>query len=223
MNKIFLFFIFICLSTLSANPPKDTLQIESNVWLNLVRYIKLNDGSYWQVKLDPGFFSWDKSTAANWWRWDRVVIRKGVDSDFPYLMENLENKEIVACTQFDPLLFSSRYRVVVLNTDFQLPSQSNEKLTINSILPSSYYLFVQLSDSSYWEIMPEKIGWFKISLVSLANWNRFDKVSMKKSDYAEYPYILINLVNGEEVLCRQVDPAIPYSVHERPNLPVLKR
>lgn len=219
--KFFLYSLVIyCLfpsAAIYSQQSSTLLYLESNIFQRSTRIIKLNDGSYWQIKLNSGYFFNDEKTGANWWRFERVCMKRNVDAEFPYLIENLENREILACKQYDPIL--DHNKVMILSPRSPLPMQVDENLSITAIIRTHNNLFIQLSDSSYWEVMAKEEGWFGFKLPETNDWNRFDAIAFKKSPYLDYPYILLNLVNQQELFCRQIDPAIPNSVHCRLKAP----
>lgn len=219
MKKTFLFPIFylFCLLDLTDAYGQENLinHIETNILCDQERIIRLNDGSYWMVKLTQGFFTEDITTGAYWWRFDRIIMGRNNDQKFPYLMQNLESGEIVACKPYDPALCHPN--VIIFHPTTPLPTQLNENLAVFAIVRTASSLFIKLTDSSYWEVMAEKCGWFSTCLPQTFDWQRFDPIIFQKSGYIEYPDTLRNLANNQELICRQIDPAIPSSLFHLSN------
>jgi hypothetical protein len=207
LKHSYVFWIFLYAYVSSEEYPYKN-SIEANIFVDNQRLIKLKDGSYWQVKINNGFFYTDK-VGAKWYRHDQIKLQKGIDPLFPYLLENLNNHEVLSCKAFDPAL-SQKISVILLPSPSLPPVDT---LTIFSIIRTYTNLFIKLNDTSYWEIKLENKWFFFQNKTSLSTWSRFDPIELKTSNDDEFPYLLINLINQEVFLCKQVDPAIPSSVH----------
>lgn len=210
MRNLLLLFIFLFthLNSQEFSYPYPGL-IEANIFTCGERFIKLQDGSYWQMKLMSGIIYVDKITGSSWERQDLVKLYKGTDLKFPYVLENLNHHEFICCKPFDPALC---HRGISIISSPSVPIPSPSILTLFSIIHTGNHLFIQLNDGSYWQIKLIE-HWFSQDFTTLSSWSRLDPVMLKLSHDEEFPYFLVNLLNGQEVFCKQVDPAFPSSIH----------
>jgi hypothetical protein len=108
--KIFFFLLFLPLFLIASNSKEDwgkNLYIVGNYYDRDDRYLKLSDGSYWNLNFTYKEFTdrfSGKDRESMWLAPDEIEIRRGNNHRYPYVLVNLQTNEMVEARQFEPLM-----------------------------------------------------------------------------------------------------------------------
>ncbi len=207
MSRFFLLLLVLPITVFATQ-----FYLDGNIHAGRHRFFKLDDGSYWETKLQHGYLSCDCETGCEWWRFDPIEIGQGEDPCFPYVLTNGRSGESLPCKQVDPALPESTGSQIAIAIHYTCSQTKNvySPYLLDANVYAGKHRFFRLDDGSYWEVQTDS-GLFTTDVKTGAFWRRGDQIKLECSEVVEFPYLMVNQRSGESLLSRQVDPAIPDS------------
>lgn len=133
---ILCFATLFCMSLTAEEYYPYHASIEANICTLGKTYIKLNDGSYWELNLNQSK-NVSKVDCSAWRLNDHVILNKGSDWNFPYLLENLNSQQTLYCKSFDPAISHSEISII---TSKSVLRSKTDDLNLFSIIRTDAYL-----------------------------------------------------------------------------------